>query len=205
MTRGPRTKERQRPFYPRWTPEADERLKALLAENLSASQISARFGNCSRNAVIGRVHRLNLSFSKAAPAAVKANRARSNAKKAVGNTPAVPTRKKLIAGIEHVALRPEKQKAKPAPIVLPSPSPSVPAVVPTFTTRESRFLPLPDSPPVNLADMEGGKCHWPVNGLYGKEPAYCGRPADGAYCREHHSIAYTPAPPPKETRHGARS
>ncbi|MGT2467410.1 GcrA family cell cycle regulator [Mesorhizobium atlanticum] len=103
--------------------------------------------------------------------------------------------------------RPEKQEVKPAPIALPAPPapPSVPAVMPTFTTRESYFLPLPDSVPVDLADMEGGECHWPVNGLYGKEPIYCGRPADGAYCREHHRIAYNPAPSPKEYRHGASS
>lgn len=43
----------------RWTEEQDRQLKALWVEGLSASQCGARLG-ISRNAVIGRVHRLDL-------------------------------------------------------------------------------------------------------------------------------------------------
>ena len=43
-----------------WTDERVERLKRLWAEGLSASQIAAQLGGVSRNAVIGKVHRLNL-------------------------------------------------------------------------------------------------------------------------------------------------
>uniref|UniRef100_UPI0028AB0CB5 GcrA family cell cycle regulator n=1 Tax=Shinella sp. TaxID=1870904 RepID=UPI0028AB0CB5 len=43
-----------------WTDERVERLKKLWAEGLSASQIAAQLGGVSRNAVIGKVHRLNL-------------------------------------------------------------------------------------------------------------------------------------------------
>ncbi|MEP4560994.1 MAG: GcrA family cell cycle regulator, partial [Nitratireductor sp.] len=41
-----------------WTDERVELLKKLWAEGLSASQIAAQLGGVSRNAVIGKVHRL---------------------------------------------------------------------------------------------------------------------------------------------------
>ena len=44
-----------------WTDERVELLKKLWAEGLSASQIAAQLGGVSRNAVIGKVHRLKLS------------------------------------------------------------------------------------------------------------------------------------------------
>ncbi len=43
-----------------WTPARIDMLKALWAEGLSATAIAARFGNVTRNAVIGKVHRLSL-------------------------------------------------------------------------------------------------------------------------------------------------
>ena len=43
-----------------WTDERVEKLKKLWSEGLSASQIAAQLGGVSRNAVIGKVHRLNL-------------------------------------------------------------------------------------------------------------------------------------------------
>ncbi|RWM29445.1 GcrA family cell cycle regulator [Mesorhizobium sp.] len=198
MTRGPTPRERQRPLYARWTPEQDSLLRKLNADGLTASQIAAHFENFSRNAIIGRAHRLGLVLANAnGPIKNRKRKHLADSKK-----PATPQRKKLIAGIEHI-VRPAKPTA-PEPIATAKAIPIVlPATVPTFTTRESYFLPLPGSPPVDLADMEGGKCHWPVNGLYGREPIYCGRPADGTYCRVHTRLAYEPAQTPKETRHGA--
>ena len=43
-----------------WTDERVEKLKKLWSEGLSASQIAAQLGGVSRNAVIGKVHRLCL-------------------------------------------------------------------------------------------------------------------------------------------------
>lgn len=53
-----------------WTEERVEELKKLWAEGHSASQIAARMGGVTRNAVIGKVHRLGLS-GRAAPAKPK--------------------------------------------------------------------------------------------------------------------------------------
>ena len=44
-----------------WTDERVELLKKLWQDGLSASQIAAELGGVTRNAVIGKVHRLGLS------------------------------------------------------------------------------------------------------------------------------------------------
>lgn len=44
-----------------WNDERVELLKKLWADGLSASQIAAQLGGVTRNAVIGKVHRLGLS------------------------------------------------------------------------------------------------------------------------------------------------
>jgi GcrA cell cycle regulator len=43
-----------------WTEERVEKLKELWTKGLSASQIASSLGGTTRNAVIGKVHRLNL-------------------------------------------------------------------------------------------------------------------------------------------------
>src|SRR3981081_4408305 len=45
-----------------WSDERVEQLKKLWASGLSASQIAAELGNVTRTAVIGKVHRLCLSW-----------------------------------------------------------------------------------------------------------------------------------------------
>lgn len=50
-----------------WTDERVEQLKKLWAEGLSAAQIANKMGGVTRNAVIGKVHRLGLS-GRATPA-----------------------------------------------------------------------------------------------------------------------------------------
>ena len=58
-----------------WTPEKEEKLKELCKKGLTASQISKELGDTSRNAVIGKAHRLNLearapSKKRSGPASV---------------------------------------------------------------------------------------------------------------------------------------
>src|SRR5499426_1834676 len=52
-----------------WTDERVELLRKLWSDGLSASQIAAQLGGVSRNAVIGKVHRLKLSARGRATAA----------------------------------------------------------------------------------------------------------------------------------------
>ena len=57
-----------------WTDERIETLKKLWTDGLSASQIAKRLGNVTRNAVIGKVHRLGLS-GRATPSAPRVRKA----------------------------------------------------------------------------------------------------------------------------------
>jgi GcrA cell cycle regulator len=50
-----------------WTDDRVEQLKKLWEAGLSASQIAAELGNVTRNAVIGKVHRLGLSGRAKSP------------------------------------------------------------------------------------------------------------------------------------------
>ena len=58
-----------------WNDERVEILKKLWTEGLSASQIAGRIGGVSRNAVIGKVHRLGLS-GRATTSRLKSSRPR---------------------------------------------------------------------------------------------------------------------------------
>ena len=43
-----------------WTPEREKKLKELWGKGHTASQIASMLGDTTRNAVIGKAHRLNL-------------------------------------------------------------------------------------------------------------------------------------------------
>src|ERR1700761_2322109 len=91
-----------------WTDERVEALKKLWLEGLSASQIAKQLGGVTRNAVIGKVHRLGLSGrgtpSPPSPPVYPAQRPRAAARTPVA-TPA-PRR----------AAEPVLRSAAPAPI-----------------------------------------------------------------------------------------
>lgn len=70
-----------------WTEERVELLKTLWAEGLSAAQIANKMGGVTRNAVIGKVHRLGLS-GRATPA--KPQRGRIAATERREETPSAP-------------------------------------------------------------------------------------------------------------------
>jgi GcrA cell cycle regulator len=61
---------------PGWTEERVDQLKQMWTDGLSASQIARALGNVTRNAVIGKVHRLGLS-GRASPARAERPRIRS--------------------------------------------------------------------------------------------------------------------------------
>ncbi len=90
-----------------WTEDRVEVLTKLWAEGLSASQIAKRLGGVTRNAVIGKVHRLGLS-----------GRAKPSRPKTVSKTRSAPKR---------TAVKPRTPR-KPAPVVqAPPPPPPVEA------------------------------------------------------------------------------
>ena len=93
-----------------WTDERVELLKKLWTDGLSASQIATELGGVTRNAVIGKVHRLSLS-GRAKPAAAPVARARkpaattSNGRQMPAASRPQPTMQRpLVAG--NTALKP---------------------------------------------------------------------------------------------------
>jgi GcrA cell cycle regulator len=71
-----------------WTPERVEQLKSCIVTGLTCSQIAAQIG-VSRNAVIGKIHRLGLSTERpaGAPARTSPPRARH---------PRAPTQRRML-------------------------------------------------------------------------------------------------------------
>lgn len=88
-----------------WTDERIATLKKMWEGGSTASQIAEELGGVSRNAVIGKAHRLGL---KSRPSPVKANEKKKAAKKAAAKA---PTAKNADSG----AAKPAPKAAKPAP------------------------------------------------------------------------------------------
>ncbi len=100
-----------------WTDERIDQLKAMWEKGLTASQIADELGGVSRNAVIGKAHRLGL---QSRPSPVKANEAPKKA---------APARKPAAPAPEAEAPRAAAPVAAPPPPPRPTPvaAPAAPA------------------------------------------------------------------------------
>jgi len=107
-----------------WTDERVEKLKAMWAEGQSASQIAKTLGGVTRNAVIGKVHRLGLS-NRATAAKPAAGGGAAEAK------PAKAAAKPAAAPAAKVEAAPAAAAPKPAsqPSLRREPPPPTPAMV----------------------------------------------------------------------------
>jgi GcrA cell cycle regulator len=91
-----------------WTSDRVTALRRMWAEGLSGGQIAARLGGTTRNAVIGKVHRLGLS-KRATTVRTKSRRPRQLRTPAVPRPPAprqvpyVPPEELVIPPAERVA------------------------------------------------------------------------------------------------------
>jgi hypothetical protein len=59
-------------------------------------------------------------------------------------------------------------------------------------SRARAFEPLPGLAPIHLTELTKTTCRWPVNGIDGSEPIFCGGHAPQLYCSSHARMAYTP-------------
>ena len=117
-----------------WTDERIDQLKAMWEKGLTASQIADELGGVSRNAVIGKAHRLGL---QSRPSPVKANELPKKA--------AAPVRKPAPAAPEAEAPRPAAaptQHSAPTPIRAATPAPA-PAPVSAAPATEAPAAPQP--------------------------------------------------------------
>ncbi|CAN5119734.1 GcrA family cell cycle regulator [Caulobacter sp. DWR2-3-1b2] len=150
-----------------WTDERVTTLKKLWLDGLSASQIAKQLGGVTRNAVIGKVHRLGLS-GRAAPSqpARPAFKAPRPARPAATAMPSAPRR--VIA-------------AEPAALPAVAQQPSVPAF------RDEQ----PGS--ATVLTLGAHMCKWPIGDPSTDGFTFCGRrSSDGPYCNEHARVAYQP-------------
>jgi GcrA cell cycle regulator len=146
-----------------WTDERVELLKKLWADGLSASQIAKQLGGVTRNAVIGKVHRLGLS-GRAAP-----------------SQPARPAFKAPRAPRAAVAA-----PAAPRRIEAPAPVPVAAMPTPPVVYKEE-----PGS--ATVLTLGAHMCKWPIGDPASDSFSFCGRrSSDGPYCSDHARVAYQP-------------
>lgn len=125
-----------------WTEERIATLSKMWEGGQTASQIAEALGGVSRNAVIGKAHRLGL---QSRPSPVKANDTESKPAKAAAEPKAAPA--------------PKPVAEKPAPVAAPTPAPAPPRAAAPEPARPAippTPSPNPDPQPVLRSVGPGG-------------------------------------------------
>lgn len=189
-----------------WTDDRVELLKKMWADGKSASQIAKELGSVTRNAVIGKVHRLGLSSrgaeSEAPAAATPPAAPTAPAPQAVAPAPApkaAPAPEAEPAPAEKPAA-PEPAAATVAarPAAAQVPPASAPTVVPGRRPIVPAGQPLPPQPSANeispealatvrevektakkltLMELTERTCKWPIGDPATEEFWFCGLPS----------------------------
>ena len=166
-----------------WTDERIEELRKLWADGLSASQIATTLGGVSRNAVIGKIHRLGLSGR--VKSTRPARRTSSQQAPVARTRPAAPPpqQARVMAVGSAVVKVVEREVYEPAP---------EPVV-------EAEVVPLRNG--ITLDELKASSCRWPVGDPSSDEFRYCGAHtgAGDTYCAAHADIAF-----PARTRSRAK-
>jgi GcrA cell cycle regulator len=144
-------------------------LKKLWGEGLSASQIAGRLGGVTRNAVIGKVHRLGLS-GRATTSRMKSHRPRARAANARRMA------KQRFASVGNPALR---------ALYHPEAEPFVPSV-------EELVIPLKERK--SIQTLTDCSCRWPIGDPQMTDFHFCGKnKVPGLpYCEFHARRAFQP-------------
>lgn len=188
-----------------WTDERVETLKKMWAEGQSASQIAKELGGVTRNAVIGKVHRLGLSNR------VGNGKGEEDEADPVGAT-AAPLR--ADPPIRSAAER----SAEPGPVTDRPAPPAGGATITPLPTRKAIIpagQPLPPQPSANeispealasvrevekrarrlsLMELTERTCKWPIGDPATDDFWFCGLPTQAGkpYCDAHVGVAFQP-------------
>ena len=160
-----------------WTEERVELLKKLWGEGLSASQIAGRLGSVTRNAVIGKVHRLGLS-GRATTSRMKTHRPRArlaSAKRAV--------------------------KLRSATIGNPTVRALYPIDAEPYTPPAEELV-IPMAERKSIQTLGECSCRWPIGDPQHAEFHFCGKTKvlGLPYCEFHARRAFQPAAPRRRER-----
>lgn len=145
-----------------WTDERVATLTKLWADGLSASQIAAELGGVTRNAVIGKVHRLGLS-GRAKPASSSAKRPK-RARSGYNSKP-------RTAGRNGVASK-NNLGISSRPVI--------------------EDIPVPECKKLDLVELTEKTCKWPHGDPATDDFHFCGNNVkeDNPYCEYHCRLAY---------------
>jgi GcrA cell cycle regulator len=154
-----------------WTEDRVAKLTKLWAEGLSASQIAKELGEVTRNAVIGKVHRLGLSGR------------------------AKPSRPKAKTGTKRTTAKAApKPRAPRAPSAPRTPQQVVAAaVVPAPPPLEAKKMSNGEF--ATILTITDHMCKWPIGDPSSSDFRFCGRKTDPEepYCVAHSRVAYQPS------------
>jgi GcrA cell cycle regulator len=207
-----------------WTEERIERLKKMWHDGATASQIADELGGVSRNAVIGKAHRLGLEqrpspvkpgeekeAKKAAPApAPAAAPAKAAAKTEASATDAAPAT--ANAGPSGHVRTPQRQPTPaelqyrsigPGGFIRQGPGDQQPPIPPA---PPRRLVPAKPSPEVadktSLLDLNDRICKWPIGHPGEPDFHFCGNAANPGfpYCVQHCGVAYQAQLPRRDRR-----
>lgn len=171
-----------------WTDERVELLKKLWNDGLSASQIAAEFGGITRNAVIGKVHRLGLSGRAKSPASSVSRPRKARPTAAYPRPARAQTTRGNTALAAHalpfIDMEPEAE-AEPELI--------------------DNIIPIGQR--CTILQLTEATCHWPVGDPAAPDFFFCGGKAltGMPYCGYHSRVAYQPAQDRRRDRRAARA
>ena len=195
-----------------WTDQRIDQLKTLWEKGLTASQIADELGGVSRNAVIGKAHRLGL---KSRPSPVKANDAEKKIvlKKAPPKPATAESAKPRAAA--PVAPPPRAMESSPATAEAQAERattamPRIVSIGPGGFMRQGpgdQQAPIPPAPPrrlvpakpspemaskTSLLDLNERVCRWPMGHPGEADFHFCGVAVNPGfpYCVEHCGRAY---------------
>ncbi|HAR52561.1 GcrA family cell cycle regulator [Roseovarius nubinhibens] len=193
-----------------WNDERVEILKKMWAEGQSASQIAKELGGVTRNAVIGKVHRLGLSNRNGGGGTGGASAAtEAKPKPAKAAAKPAPKPKKAAAAApppkEEPAPKPEPAaEAAPSPVpgsrikpIIPAgqplpPQPSANEIDPKALAKVSEVE--KKAKKLTLMELTSRTCKWPVGDPATDDFWFCGLPSQAGkpYCEAHVGVAFQP-------------
>ncbi|WP_372837313.1 GcrA family cell cycle regulator [Puniceibacterium confluentis] len=195
-----------------WTDERVEQLKKMWGEGQSASQIAKELGGVTRNAVIGKVHRLGLSNRVGAPGAAEpspgAAPASADAATDARPKPAAPrpdTKPKIpqpkTESARPVSPEPELQTQSAQPparrAIIPAgqplpPQPSANEISPEALAKVNEVE--KKAKKLSLMELTERTCKWPVGDPATEHFWFCGLPVQQGkpYCEAHVGVAFQP-------------
>ena len=178
-----------------WTDERVEKLKELWSEGMSASQIAKVLGGVTRNAVIGKVHRLGLSNRSGPEEASSAEPAKTKAKPKPA-AKAAPEPKQEEAPAAEAAPVPVPVQRRVAPVIRDATQPRAPgAPTPEEEAARATLVEIEKiAKKISLLELTERTCKWPIGDPTEEDFAFCGLSCvpGKPYCEHHVAVAFQP-------------